>query len=99
MERVLRWLINVTCRAPRRHVSQEDGLSASALGPFLCLYNGGTGEAAPILFRRKRKEIGMSHWRNRNPAGTRFRAYLFEWAIAVGALFGTLILLSLHQHA
>jgi hypothetical protein len=41
----------------------------------------------------------MSHWRKRNPPpASRFNAYLSGWTIALTALLGTLILLSLHQH-
>ena len=41
----------------------------------------------------------MSHWRKRNPTASRFKTYLFSLTIAIAALFGTLIFLSLHQRA
>jgi hypothetical protein len=41
----------------------------------------------------------MSHWRKCNPPASRFNATLARWSIVFCAMFGALIVLSLHGHA
>jgi hypothetical protein len=38
----------------------------------------------------------MAHWRKRNPTASRFKAQLTGLALALAALAGTLVVLSMH---
>jgi hypothetical protein len=44
------------------------------------------------------QEAAMAHWRKRNPTVAKFKKQLTCWAIAVSALAGTLLVLSVHGH-
>jgi hypothetical protein len=41
----------------------------------------------------------MSHWRKRNPSAGPFSALFARFSIALIAIFGVLLMLSLHGHA
>jgi hypothetical protein len=40
----------------------------------------------------------MAHWRKRNPTASQFRAGLTGAVLALAALAGTLVALSIHAH-
>jgi hypothetical protein len=53
----------------------------------------------PEFVLSQNDEADMSHWRKkRNPPASQFNPHLSGWALALTALVGTLVLLSLHQY-
>jgi len=45
------------------------------------------------------RRLTMAHWRKRNPTASHFKARLTGWMVALAALAGTLVVLSIHGHA
>jgi hypothetical protein len=73
-------------------------LPRAALKLFLFANCTGTRDWLHACFNTNAEAV-MSHWRKRNPSAGPFSALLARLSIALIAIFGVLLMLSLHGHA
>src|SRR5580698_5037318 len=88
----------LTWSGPREQRIPPTRSSRQAGAASLCITQRNQKTTPRLFYHKQMTEVGMSHWRKRNPPAHEFNARLSRWALALTALVGILVALSLHQH-